>query len=177
MRPRVAIFAAALAAALAATPLAAQTPPFFFWLTPQTKPPAPAASPMPAPKPTAPAPEPTSTQAAKPPPWVETPAPEPPPPYEPQLLRLAEIIGALSYLRDLCGAGDGATFRAEFANLIDTEGTTPTRKETLAGAFNRGLRDYELTYRACTPAAREIVARFLDEAGRIAKDVATRWAG
>ncbi|MGD0764285.1 MAG: TIGR02301 family protein [Roseiarcus sp.] len=177
MRPRVAIFAAALAAALAATPLAAQTPPFFFWLTPQTKPPAPAASPMPAPKPTAPAPEPTSTQAAKPPPWVETPAPEPPPPYEPQLLRLAEIIGALSYLRDLCGAGDGATFRAEFANLIDTEGTTPTRKETLAGAFNRGLRDYELTYRACTPAAREIVARFLDEAARIAKDVAARWAG
>jgi uncharacterized protein (TIGR02301 family) len=177
VRPRVAIFAAALAAALAATPLAAQTPPFFFWLTPQTKPPAPAASPMPAPKPTAPAPEPTSTQAAKPPPWVETPAPEPPPPYEPQLLRLAEIIGALSYLRDLCGAGDGATFRAEFANLIDTEGTTPTRKETLAGAFNRGLRDYELTYRACTPAAREIVARFLDEAARIAKDVAARWAG
>ena len=177
MRPRVAIFAAALAAALAATPLAAQTPPFFFWLTPQTKPPAPAASPMPAPKPTAPAPEPTSTQAAKPPPWVETPAPEPPPPYEPQLLRLAEIIGALSYLRDLCGAGDGATFRAEFANLMDTEGTTPTRKETLAGAFNRGLRDYELTYRACTPAAREIVARFLDEAARIAKDVAARWAG
>jgi len=177
VRPRVAIFAAALAAALAATPLAAQTPPFFFWLTPQTKPPAPAASPMPAPKPTAPAPEPTSTQAAKPPPWVETPAPEPPPPYEPQLLRLAEIIGALSYLRDLCGAGDGATFRAEFANLMDTEGTTPTRKETLAGAFNRGLRDYELTYRACTPAAREIVARFLDEAARIAKDVAARWAG
>jgi predicted secreted protein len=39
------------------------------------------------------------------------------------------------------------------------------------------LRDYELTYRACTPAAREIVARFLDEAARIAKDVAARWAG
>ena len=178
MRPRVAIFAAALAAALAATPLAAQTPPFFFWLTPQTKPPAPVASSTPAPKPAAPAPEPTSTQAAKPPPSVETPAPvESPPPYEPQLLRLAEIIGALSHLRDLCGAGDGATFRAEFANLMDAEGTTPTRKETLAGAFNRGLRDYELTYRACTPAAREIVARFLDEAARIAKDVAARWAG
>jgi uncharacterized protein (TIGR02301 family) len=176
VRPRVAIFAAALAAALAATPLAAQAPPFFFWLTPETKPPAPAASPTPAPKPAAPAP--ASTETAKPPPPVETPAPvESPPPYEPQLLRLAEIIGALSYLRDLCSAGDGATFRAEFADLLETEGTTPERKETLAGAFNRGLRDYELTYRACTPAAREIVARFLDEAGRIAKDVATRWAG
>ena len=116
------------------------------------------------------------TPPVKPAAPAEQPA-EPPPPYEPQLLRMAEVIGALSYLRDLCGAGDGATFRAEFANLMETEGTTTSRKETLAGAFNRGLRDYELTYRACTPAAREIVARFLDEAARIAKDVAARWAG
>ncbi len=141
MRPRGARLAAALAAlALAAGPLAAQTPP--------AKPAAPAEQP-----------------------------PEPPPPYESQLLRLAEVVGALAYLRDLCGAGDGATFRAEFADLLETEGNTPARKETLAGAFNRGFRDYELTYRACTPAAREIVARFLDEAARIAKDVANRYAG
>ncbi len=150
MRPGARLALALAALAFAATPLAAQTPPA-----------APAATATPAAPVAQPAP----------------PAVEPPPPYEPQLLRLAEIIGALSYLRDLCGAGDGATFRAEFANLMDTEGTTPTRKETLAGAFNRGLRDYELTYRACTPAAREIVARFLDEAARIAKDVAARWAG
>ena len=176
MRPRAPLALALAALAFAATPLAAQTPPFFFWLTPETKPPAPAASPAPAPKPAAF--EPAPTQAATPPPSVETPGPvESPPPYEPQLLRLAEIIGALSYLRDLCGAGDGAKFRAEFANLMDTEGTMPPRKETLAGAFNRGLRDYELTYRACTPAAREIVARFLGEAARIAKDIAARWAG
>ena len=116
------------------------------------------------------------TPPAKPAAPVEQPA-EPPPPYEPQLLRLAEVIGALAYLRDLCGAGDGATFRAKFANLLEAEGSTPARKETLAGAFNRGFRDYELTYRACTPAAREIVARFLDEAARIAKDVASRYAG
>ena len=38
---------------------------------------------------------------ATPPPAAEG----PPPPYEPQLLRLSEILGALSYLRDLCGAG------------------------------------------------------------------------
>jgi uncharacterized protein (TIGR02301 family) len=174
--------AAALAAALAATPAAAQLPPFFFWLTPQATP-TPAPSAKPAPKPaTAPAPAPT--QAAKPTPPAETPASgetpapgESPPPYEPQLLRLAEVIGALSYLRDLCGASDGAAFRAKFAALLDAEATTPARKETLAGAFNRGFRDYEMTYRACTPAAREIVARFLDEAARIARDVANRYAG
>lgn len=105
------------------------------------------------------------------------PTPAAPPPYEPQLLRMAEVIGTLSYLRDLCGDGDGATFRAKFANLLETEGNTPSRRETLAGAFNRGLRDYELTYRTCTPAAREIIAHFLDEAARIARDVANRYGG
>jgi uncharacterized protein (TIGR02301 family) len=131
---------------------------------------APAATAYPA-NPAANAPQPTP--AASP-----TPAqPDTPPPYEAQLLRLAELIGALTYLRDLCDDGDGATFRAKFADLVDTEGTTDARKESLAGAFNRGFRDYELTYRACTPTAREIVARFLDEASHIAKDVANRYSG
>ena len=122
----------------------------------------------PAAKAAAPAPAPTE-QAP--------PASAEPPPYEPQLLRMAEVIGTLSYLRDLCGEGDGATFRAKFASLLETEGNTPSRRETLAGAFNRGLRDYELTYRTCTPAAREIIAHFLDEAARIARDVANQYGG
>ena len=147
--------AACVALAVTIAPLAAQT-------QPQTAQPA---------KPTAP--------AAKPSPAApQSPAqPDAPPPYEAQLLRLAELIGALTYLRDLCGDGDGADFRAKFADLVAAEGTTDARQQSLAGAFNRGFRDYELTYRACTPIAREIVARFLDEASRIAKDVATRYSG
>ena len=115
-----------------------------------------------------PAPTPSPTEQAK---------PDEPPPYEPQLLRMAEVIGALSYLRDLCGDGDGDAFRAKFNGLMETEGNTPARKETLAGAFNRGLQGYELTYRVCTPAARQIVTRFLDEAARIARDIANRYGG
>lgn len=127
---------------------------------------------------TAAAPAKAAAPAAASPAPAQTPAPnDTPPPYEPQLLRLSEIIGALTYLRDLCGDGDGDAFRAKFAGLMETEGATETRKDALAGAFNRGFRDYELTYRACTPTAREIVERFLDEAGRIAKDVANRYAG
>jgi uncharacterized protein (TIGR02301 family) len=144
--------AAVAALAVTVAPLAAQT---------QTAQPA---------KPVAPA-----SPAATPTP---TPAqPDAPPPYEAQLLRLAEIIGALAYLRDLCGDGDGASFRAKFADLVGAEGTTDARKEALAGAFNRGFRDYELTYRSCAPTAHEIVARFLDEASRIARDVANRYSG
>jgi uncharacterized protein (TIGR02301 family) len=181
--------ASALALALAGAPVAAQTQ------GPGSARPsagAPIWTQTPAPAPASPgAGAPTGGQsqtpaaakpaAAKPAP-AETPTPTPatgesPPPYEPQLLRLAELIGALAYLRDLCGDGDGAAFRDKMASLIDTEGTTEARKESLAGAFNRGFRDYELTYRACTPIARDVVARFLDEASRIAKDVANRYSG
>jgi uncharacterized protein (TIGR02301 family) len=118
---------------------------------------------------------------AKPaPPAAEQPAPpaaEPPPPYEPQLLRLAELMGALAYLRDLCGAHDADAFHAKMASLLEAEATSQTRKESLAGAYNAGFRGYELSYRVCTPAAREVIGRFLDEAAKISTDVANRYGG
>ncbi len=118
---------------------------------------------------------------AKPAAAAEQPAPapaaEPPPPYEPQLLRLAELMGALSYLRDLCGAHDAEAFHAKMASLLEVEAKSETRKESLAGAYNNGFRGYELSYRVCTPAAHEIIARFLDEAAKISTDVANRYGG
>lgn len=140
------ILVGAVAMALGVSPLAAQTPPA-----------KPAGAPAPAP-----APSPSPTPAA------------PAPPYEAQLLRLSELMGALSYLRDLCKAGDGAEFRGKMAKLLEVE---KERKELLAGAFNRGFNDYHLTYRTCTPSAEEIIGHFLDESGRIARDVASRYGG
>jgi uncharacterized protein (TIGR02301 family) len=105
------------------------------------------------------------------------PAAEPPPPYEPQLLRLAELMGALAYLRDLCGAHDADAYRAKMANLLEAEAKSEQRKEGLAGAYNRGFGEYGLFYRSCTPAAREIIGRYLDEAAKISADVANRYGG
>lgn len=115
--------------------------------------------------------------ASKPPAPAEqaAPAAEPPPPYEPQLLRLAEIMGALAYLRDLCGAHDAEAYRAKMASLLEAEAKSETRKESLAGAYNIGFRGYELSYRVCTPAAQEVIARFLDETARISTDLANRY--
>ena len=80
----VSLFAAVAALTLLSQPLVAQT-------AAPAKPAARVAVPTPAPS--------------------QAPAPiVAPPPYEPQLLRLAEIIGALAYLRDLCGDGDGDSF-------------------------------------------------------------------
>jgi uncharacterized protein (TIGR02301 family) len=45
----------------------------------------------------------------------------------------------------------------------------------LAGGYNRGYRGYEATYRACTPNARLVITRFLDEGGQIARDIGNRY--
>ena len=108
---------------------------------------------------------------------AQPPAADRPPPYEPQLLRLAEMMGALAYLRDLCGAGDGDKFRARMADLLGADGVSEARRGLLAGAYNRGFQDYRTTYRTCTPAANAIIARYLAETARLAADVAGRYGG
>ncbi len=101
----------------------------------------------------------------------------PPPPYEPQLLRLAELMGALTYLRDLCQDNDGPVWRAKMAGIIEAESASPARKERLAGAFNEGFRGYETTYRTCTPNAVAIIARSIDEGARLAHEIGNRYGG
>ena len=132
------------------------------------------------------------------------PAEEAPPSYEPRLLRLAEILGALAYLQDLCKGSDaqsasqtshgqtnpgqtnpgqtnpgpnpGQIWRSQMAALMEAEGRTQLIKQRLAGAYNRGFRGYETSYRRCTPNAQAIIARFLDESGRLAHEIAQRGA-
>jgi len=107
-----------------------------------------------------------------------TPAPlDAPPPYERQLLRLSEILGALAWLTELCGETDGGAWRVCMSALLEVEGATQARRERLAGAYNRGFRGYGALHRRCTPNAELIIARFLEEGSRIARDVATRYSG
>ena len=127
-----------------------------------------------APKPAAKAAtnKPANKAAAKPP--AEPPEP-PPPPYDAQIQRLAEVLGGLSFLRDLCGDGDGDDWRGKMAQLRDADAPSGTRRQRLTAAFNRGFRGYELTYRVCTPNARLVIARHLGEAEGLARDVASRY--
>jgi uncharacterized protein (TIGR02301 family) len=112
---------------------------------------------------------------AEPGPATTPAAEEPAPPYEPQLLRLSELLGALTYLQDLCGGASGQIWRDKMTALMDAETQNEVRRERLAGAYNRGFKGYELNYRQCTPNAQAIITRFLDESGKIARDVSHRY--
>ena len=113
---------------------------------------------------------------APPAPSPATPAPPPDTrPYDPQLIRLSEILGALTYLRGLCGAGDADQWRGRMQVLLDAEGKPDSRKDRLAGAFNHGMEGYSLSYRTCTPNARFVIERFLKEGGSLAREVENRY--
>jgi uncharacterized protein (TIGR02301 family) len=97
-------------------------------------------------------------------------------PYEAELQRLSEILGALHYLRDICGAKEGMVWRNEMQALIEAEAPTGERKEKLTASFNRGYRGFQQSYRTCTPAADLAIRRYLEEGAKIARDITARYA-
>ena len=99
-----------------------------------------------------------------------------PAPFDSNLQRLAEILGALHYLRGICGANEGQKWRNEVQALIDAEAPTGERRARMIASFNRGYRGYQQSYRTCTPAADLIIRRFLEEGSKIAREVTARYA-
>ena len=90
-------------------------------------------------------------------------------PYDDKLLRLAEVLGAVHYLRELCGANEGQLWRDRMQDLMTAEGSSPIRKARLTKGFNQGYTSYSRTYRACTPSAQTAVSRFMTEGSVIAE--------
>jgi uncharacterized protein (TIGR02301 family) len=97
-------------------------------------------------------------------------------PYEADLQRLSEILGALHYLRDICGAKEGQVWRNEMQALLDAEAPSGDRRSRLTDSFNRGYRGFQQTYRTCTPAADFAIRRYLEEGAKLSRDITARYA-
>lgn len=121
------------------------------------------------------APPPPPAAPAPPPAAPALPDPNAPPPYEPQMMRLAEILGALHHLRTVCNAPDANLWRDRLAALIEADASAADRRDRLVGAFNASLRTWARSYRSCTPAAEHASRMFLDETAKIATDVKARY--
>jgi uncharacterized protein (TIGR02301 family) len=149
---------------LSAEPVSAQFFPFF----------------QPAPQPQAPRPRaPVQPRPTNVPPTVQQPdaaAPAAPTPYDPDLQRLSEILGALHYLRGICGSKDGQKWRNEAQMLIEAEAPSGDRHEQMVQSFNRGYRGFQQSYRTCTPAANLVIRRYVQEGAKIARDITARYA-
>jgi uncharacterized protein (TIGR02301 family) len=125
------------------------------------------------PQPQQPRPAAVNPQAKQQPPAKA--APETPPAYEGEMARLAEILGALHYLRPLCGTADGGRWRNEMSSLIDAEQAPPERRDRMIASFNRSYVAYEQSYRSCTPAAELAISRYITEGSKLSREIATRY--
>jgi uncharacterized protein (TIGR02301 family) len=124
-------------------------------------------------------------QPPKPPvapqPRAAAPAPPVPPqteaaPYDRDLERLSEILGALHFLRGICGSNEGPKWRTEAQALIDAEAPAGNRHDQMVASFNRGYRGFQQSYRSCTPAANVVIHRYLQEGANIAREITARYA-
>ena len=96
-------------------------------------------------------------------------------PYQADLLRLSEILGAVQFLRELCGTNEGGLWRDQMQALIDDEQPGAEEKARMIDHFNRGYESYRSVYRVCTDSARLAVDRYLQEGAQIAAEIGARY--
>jgi uncharacterized protein (TIGR02301 family) len=105
------------------------------------------------------------------PPVVE----EKPTPYDDRLLRLAEILGSVHYLRNLCN-GREAEWRQMMTDLLAEETRNePKRAAVLTAGFNRGYRSFAATYTKCTPQAVAAEEKYRAEGATLATEITARF--
>lgn len=97
-------------------------------------------------------------------------------PFDGELQRMSEILGALHYLRGICGNNEGNKWRSEMQALVDAETPSGERRSRMIAAFNRGYNGFQQTYRTCTPAANTAIRRHVEEGARISRDLTARYA-
>lgn len=158
-------FAMLLILLLAAAPARAQ-----FWTPFNSQPSRPAPKPQQPQGPALPKLAPTTTGPTTPP------AQDQPAPYDHDLQRLSEILGALHFLRGICGTNEGQKWRDEAQTLIDAEAPNGDRHDQMVASFNRGYRGFQQSYRTCTPAADIVIRRYLEEGTKLARDITARYA-
>ena len=98
------------------------------------------------------------------------------PPYEKEILRLAELLGSLHYLRGLCGANEGGLWRDEMERLVEAEPDNAVWRARLKQSFNGGYSGFNRTYQTCTPSAARAASLFIDEGKTLVATIRTRYA-
>ncbi|MFB9912978.1 TIGR02301 family protein [Rhizobium paknamense] len=121
--------------------------------------------------------------ASVPPTAIQAPMPQSAPtenpettPYDAKLNRLAEILGTVTYLRNLCGTEAEPQWRASMEKLIAEDAEKePVRKQALTASFNRGYRAFAAVHTTCTSAARMAESQYRAEGATVVDEMTARF--
>ncbi len=95
-------------------------------------------------------------------------------PYEGKMLRLAEILGSLHYLHNLCGE-TGNEWRTRMDAIIAAEKPGEEERQRLVSSFNHGYRVFSENYARCTPSAQKAIERYMQEGTALTGEIITRY--
>lgn len=95
-------------------------------------------------------------------------------PFDASLSRLAEILGSLHFLRNLCGE-ESQEWRDQMIAILESENSAGQRRGRLVGRFNHGYSALETNYERCTDSAVEAIERYMHEGADLAGETATRF--
>ncbi|WP_019220485.1 TIGR02301 family protein [Bartonella senegalensis] len=94
------------------------------------------------------------------------------PPYDAKLLRLAEILGALHSLQNLCSTPTNHWYD-HMSALIEAEKPSPQRRAYFYEAFNETYRAFSENYHRCTQSAIEANQRYIKEGKFLSENLLT----
>lgn len=107
---------------------------------------------------------------------VEPPSIAKPAPYDDKLTRLAEILGSIHYLRNLCDQAGEPEWRVSMQKLIEAEtASEPERRARLTASFNRGFRAFAAVHTECTDAALAAETQYRAEGATLAAEITSRY--
>ena len=95
-------------------------------------------------------------------------------PYEGKMQRLAEILGSLHYLRNLCGEA-GSEWRDRMDAIIMAEKPSDEERVQLVSSFNHGYRVFNSSYTRCTPSALAAIDRYMKEGEDLSNEIISRY--
>ena len=99
----------------------------------------------------------------------------PPPAYDPQLIRLSQLLGSIHYLQRLCQPATADTWRDQMNAVLLAEQPDEERKARMVVAFNKGFHSYAAVHRKCSPSARAIISQYMREGEQLTRTVVSRF--
>ncbi|WP_328587688.1 TIGR02301 family protein [Brucella thiophenivorans] len=94
--------------------------------------------------------------------------------YGGKMLRLAEVLGSLHYLRNLCGETSNE-WRERMDAMIAAENPAETERVQLISSFNHGYRAFSENYMRCTPSALAAIDRYMKEGESLSNELISRY--
>lgn len=96
-------------------------------------------------------------------------------PYDSRLNRLAEVLGSVHYLSNLCGEQSNQ-WREQMEQMLVLERPEPNRRARLIASFNRGFRSFDSVYSACTAQASGAASRYIEEGIALSAEITARYS-